>query len=315
MHKGVPIFHWLEPFPSRNQPIRKTKPRKPPRRRLVLEELEDRCLLTIDPTFPIHFPEVLSADELLADPLSGPERASAEDSSSPENAAPANTSSDTGGGVGCRRVRPRPVTRGQRRGRQQGPPSRRPDQSLLEAMAAGSRQVAGAASPLPAGTQPAPSATDLPVPLVTPAASAPDSPGAGEAPVDGNAVMQSFLANGLRFETNVGQFDSPIDFVARGAGYSVALTPTGLVLATQPAGDADGSEAVAVGMEIVGGNPHAEAVGEGLLPGITNYLSSDPALNHTGIASYGQVRYREVYGGSLRLVAPGRGGRGPGSRG
>jgi hypothetical protein len=54
---------------------------------------------------------------------------------------------------------------------------------------------------------------------------------------------------------------------------------------------------VTLDMQLVGGNAHATPTGQDALPGLTNYLSSDPALNHTGIVSYGQVQYQQVYNG------------------
>lgn len=128
----------------------------------------------------------------------------------------------------------------------------------------------------------------------TPIASLPTAPGPA---LDKDAVLQAFHQKGLRFETNVGQFDSSIDFVARGSNYSVALTSAGAVLALTPPRDAAGAEAVTVGMEIVGGNPDAAAVGQGVLPGITNYLSGDPSQTFTRITSYAQAVYRDIYDG------------------
>ena len=61
-------------------------------------------------------------------------------------------------------------------------------------------------------------------------------------------------------------------------------------------------------MEIVGGNPDAQAVGVNPLPGIVNYfIGNDPSQWHTNIPTFGRVEYQDVYPG-IDLVYYGNNG-------
>jgi hypothetical protein len=109
----------------------------------------------------------------------------------------------------------------------------------------------------------------------------------------------------LSFEANQGQTDPQVNFLARGQGYALFLTPTEAVLNLgQGSGVSDafapqgqGSEEV-LRMELVGGNAGAQAVGLQQLPGTSNYfVGNDSSKWHTGIATYGQVEYQQVYRG------------------
>ena len=51
-------------------------------------------------------------------------------------------------------------------------------------------------------------------------------------------------------------------------------------------------------IQLHGVEPHTEVSGEDLLPGTVNYLlGNDPGQWRTGIPTYAQVRYRDVYPG------------------
>ncbi len=103
----------------------------------------------------------------------------------------------------------------------------------------------------------------------------------------------------LIFEPNQGQASSGVNFVARGAGYSLYLDPAGAVLATQSSHSPKSSAAVeAVRMALVGANPAAEVVGSDPLPGKSNYfIGNDPKKWHAGIPQYAGVHYKNVYPG------------------
>jgi hypothetical protein len=111
----------------------------------------------------------------------------------------------------------------------------------------------------------------------------------------------------LRFEANRGQFDSRIQFLARGPGYTVSLSPEEAVIRPRRSSvsgtGADGNQQVAVAqsavhMQLVGANADPQMVGLHQLPGMVNYLiGSDASLWHTGVPSYSQVLYRNVYAG------------------
>jgi hypothetical protein len=105
----------------------------------------------------------------------------------------------------------------------------------------------------------------------------------------------------LSFEANRGQADARIDYLARGSGYTLFLTPQEAVLSLQqPA--ATGTDRAPAGdvlrMRLVGSNPHAQVLGLDQQAGISNYLvGNDPGRWHTDIANFGKVEYRGVYRG------------------
>jgi hypothetical protein len=110
----------------------------------------------------------------------------------------------------------------------------------------------------------------------------------------------------LSFEANDGQTDRSVKFLSRGQGYQLFLTSTEVILALQaPAAQrvslANQTEAVgqiALRMQLVGANSHAEVGGVEPLPGIVNYfLGKDPAQWRTNVPTYQQVRYQEIYPG------------------
>jgi hypothetical protein len=111
---------------------------------------------------------------------------------------------------------------------------------------------------------------------------------------------QSLLSHlPLIFEPNQGQADSDVKFVARGAGYSLYLDPTGAILATpKPRGSSSRGNVEAVRMTLVGANPAAAIAGSDRLPGKSNYfIGNDPKKWHTGIPQFAGVRYQNVYPG------------------
>lgn len=103
----------------------------------------------------------------------------------------------------------------------------------------------------------------------------------------------------LRFEANRGQADGEVKFVARTREHVLHLTATEAVLSLPPAqGDGGPGRPDVVRMRLVGGNPRPVVEGREKLPGVTNYLlGNDPAKWATGVAGYGNVRYRDAYPG------------------
>ena len=101
----------------------------------------------------------------------------------------------------------------------------------------------------------------------------------------------------LSFEANQGQTDSRVNFLSRGAGYSLFLTPSQAMLSLK-----HGDSSNVVGMRLVGSNPAARSVGLDKLPGVSNYLTgNDPSKWHTNIANYARAGYQNVYRG-INLV-------------
>jgi hypothetical protein len=108
----------------------------------------------------------------------------------------------------------------------------------------------------------------------------------------------------LSFEANQGQADAQVNFMSRGTGYSLFLTPTQAVLDLSQGSGLSGQGAgdEVLQMQLVGGNPAAQPVGLDQLPGISNYLiGTDPSQWHTNIPNYAQVEYQNLYPG-INLV-------------
>ena len=126
----------------------------------------------------------------------------------------------------------------------------------------------------------------------------------------------------LNFEPNRGQADARVDFLARGAGYSLFLDPTEAVLslrkpvrardaasvaakfaraahrpatATHPSADAETST---LRMTLLGAKSGAVAVGQVPMPGKVNYYGgSDPKRWQQDVPTFARVRYSQVYRG------------------
>jgi hypothetical protein len=130
----------------------------------------------------------------------------------------------------------------------------------------------------------------------------------------------------LQFEANRGQTDPSVNFLARGAGYTMFLKPAEavLVLSQQakndstagstrkqfddvqlatsgdktPAPAAPVAEAAVLRMKLVGADASAAVEGADELAGKVNYFKGDdPKQWRTDIQTYKRVRYNEVYPG------------------
>ena len=93
------------------------------------------------------------------------------------------------------------------------------------------------------------------------------------------AVQAAYAQLPLAFEANQGQAAAPINFVADGSGYALALTPGEAVLALQkPPSDsraqATSTPGDVVQVQLVGANPAAPATGLDELITKSNYLSA-----------------------------------------
>jgi hypothetical protein len=110
----------------------------------------------------------------------------------------------------------------------------------------------------------------------------------------------------LSFEINQGQTDPQVNFLARGSGYTLFLTPSEAVLSLQKAAQAAAAPPAAtadvLGMQLLGANPNAKVAGLDELPGKSNYyIGNDPSQWHTNVANYGRVACAGVYPG-INLV-------------
>jgi hypothetical protein len=121
----------------------------------------------------------------------------------------------------------------------------------------------------------------------------------------------------MSFEKNAGQSSGEVDFIARGAGYSVFLTPGEAVLALKkhPVADRPHDPAASetaggatIRMALVGAS-RGRAAGERELPGKANYIiGNESAKWKTGIPTFEKVRYAGVYPG-IDIVYYGNQGR------
>lgn len=100
----------------------------------------------------------------------------------------------------------------------------------------------------------------------------------------------------LSFEANHGQADQLVNFRARGAGYTLSLSPIEVVFVL--ARGSDEPSPTVLRMNLVAGSSGAAVEGVNQLEGKANYfLGNDPAQWRTNIPTFGRVRYHEVYPG------------------
>ena len=95
----------------------------------------------------------------------------------------------------------------------------------------------------------------------------------------------------MSFKANQGQTDAQVDFLSRGSGYTLFLTPKEAVL------DLKGPNTpTALRMQLVGANPTPDVAGLDELPGKINYLiGTDSSHWYTDVSSYARVKYQDVY--------------------
>jgi len=105
----------------------------------------------------------------------------------------------------------------------------------------------------------------------------------------GLAARSRSGAQPLAFETNQGQSESQVKFLARGRGYTLFLTNQGATLAF---------ENRALRMTLLGALATAHATGIDPLPGKANYfIGNNPAKWHRNISTYSRIEYKSVYPG------------------
>ena len=107
----------------------------------------------------------------------------------------------------------------------------------------------------------------------------------------------------LGFQPNHGQVSPPVQYVSRGQGYSLFLTPgeAWVTLDRQPVAHDLGVQTSATDtlrMKLEGANSNAAVAGLEKQPGVVNYFfGNDPKKWHAGIPTYGKVSYTSVYPG------------------
>jgi hypothetical protein len=121
---------------------------------------------------------------------------------------------------------------------------------------------------------------------------APKTPAlSAEAPAPADArAREAYGRIPLSFEANRGQADGAVNFLARGAGYTLLLKPTEAVFTF--------SQTKPLRMTLEGADADATAEGSDELEGKANYLvGNDPSRWLTNVPTFARVSYREVYKG------------------
>ncbi len=99
----------------------------------------------------------------------------------------------------------------------------------------------------------------------------------------------------LRFESNMGQSDKQVKFLARGNGYTIFLTPNEAVFSLRD--QETRTDSAVLRMKLVGGNAEALS-GEQKLQGKVNYLVDDDRSKwRTNIPTFRKVHYDNVWPG------------------
>lgn len=119
----------------------------------------------------------------------------------------------------------------------------------------------------------------------------------------------------ISFEPNVGQTDPEALYLAHGQNYTLFLTNTGAVWSFVGSSRAAGTStapsrhinprdraavggAVAVRMEMIGGDPQPSVTAQDSLSGVVNYIVGNVSSRwHTGVPTFGMVAYRHLYPG------------------
>lgn len=126
-------------------------------------------------------------------------------------------------------------------------------------------------------------------------------------------VMEAYGKLPLSFEANQGQMDKSVNFMARGSGYSLFLTPEEAVLTLRQNSSGTSTVSSQVGakseataqsktnvlrLQLIGSNPNASSKGLDKLSGKSNYLNGNNSREwHTDISQYAKVQYQGVYPG------------------
>jgi len=107
-----------------------------------------------------------------------------------------------------------------------------------------------------------------------------------------------FMSVPLSFEPNQGQLDSTVQFLSRGSGYALFLTPGKVVLNLERQLPASAASVDTLRMSLIGANPRANAVAQARQAGVVNYfIGNDPKQWRSGIPTYGKVEYSQIYPG------------------
>jgi hypothetical protein len=102
-------------------------------------------------------------------------------------------------------------------------------------------------------------------------------------------ILDRLAAAPVGFVENVGQGHRSATHLAQGPGYAFAFGQEGVRLSLSPS--------FSVGLEFVGANPNAEAVLAGRPTGGADYLVGERSRWRTGLATYPELVYRDLWPG------------------
>jgi hypothetical protein len=86
-------------------------------------------------------------------------------------------------------------------------------------------------------------------------------------------IAASYGKRPLSIEPNQGQTDARVQFVSRGEGYTIFLSPTSATFALRRnVNGATSTESAVVRMDLLGANAKTAMQAQNRLPGVTNYL-------------------------------------------
>ncbi len=122
---------------------------------------------------------------------------------------------------------------------------------------------------------------------------------------DQQAILARYGELPLMFEKNAGQTDRQVDFLVRGHGYQVFLTPAGVAIKVAArrkgaidSGAADAVNAAAVHLRWRGARADVQASGIDEMTSKANYFRGGDAAQHlSDISTFGRVRYAGLYPG------------------
>ncbi|HKP53573.1 MAG TPA: SBBP repeat-containing protein [Chloroflexia bacterium] len=142
----------------------------------------------------------------------------------------------------------------------------------------------------------------LTMPISLPRQVTPVSSTVGDARTDFNRLP-------IAFELNAGQADASTRFIAHTSGASLAFYQDHLRIGLKaPAQDGADARQDAVTMQFLGAGPAVRVESGSELPGKVNYLlGSDPSQWRTGVPTYEQITYSQIYPG-VDLTYSGTGG-------
>lgn len=106
--------------------------------------------------------------------------------------------------------------------------------------------------------------------------------GTGGAPPSASAAAPKAPGQPVVFEPNVGQAGAGVNFIARGLGLSLALTPTEAHFTVRAVGKDGQASPASASVRLVGAGPAATLVPSGAQRATTNYfIGNDPSKWHT----------------------------------